>query len=238
MTRFPSESRTHLFRVHWEAPFDFCRIPKTNRPLSNERKKMLVSQMVTYTSSPDARILWTQDKERFRNYQMRRQLHLSSCQSSMLWDRLCKFSVLAKPSRTRTTTRFPSICLQVSDPAVTYDHRLRNTGHPVRSAIHKPQIGRLVVGWVTTSESLLLYVFAFFDSHSFGELRQCTVMERKERIRFWRWQVVSLFGEVLDQLASFESIMEATVKRGIMILPISFLIVQENIIFISISYNH
>jgi hypothetical protein len=41
---------------------------------------------------------------------------------------------------------------------VTYDHRLRNIGHPVRSAIHKPQIGRLVVGWVTTSEYLLLYV--------------------------------------------------------------------------------
>ena len=45
--------------------------------------------------------------------------------------------------------------------AGTYDHRLRRTGHPVRSAIHKPQIGRLVVGWVTTSESLLLYVFVF-----------------------------------------------------------------------------
>jgi hypothetical protein len=43
---------------------------------------------------------------------------------------------------------------------VTYDHRLRRNGHPVRSAIHKPQIGRLVVGWVTTSEYLLLYVFA------------------------------------------------------------------------------
>ncbi|KAH8587490.1 hypothetical protein B0O99DRAFT_526677, partial [Bisporella sp. PMI_857] len=40
--------------------------------------------------------------------------------------------------------------------------RPRRTGHPVRSAIHKPQIGRLVVGWVTTSESLLLYVFCFF----------------------------------------------------------------------------
>jgi hypothetical protein len=44
----------------------------------------------------------------------------------------------------------------------TYDHRLRRIGHPVRSAIHKPQIGGLVVGWVTTSEYLLLYVFAFF----------------------------------------------------------------------------
>jgi hypothetical protein len=34
----------------------------------------------------------------------------------------------------------------------------RRIGLPVRSAIHKPQIGRLVVGWVTTSEYLLLYV--------------------------------------------------------------------------------
>jgi hypothetical protein len=41
----------------------------------------------------------------------------------------------------------------------TYDHRLREIGHPVRSAIHKPEIGRLVVGWVTASEYLLLYVF-------------------------------------------------------------------------------
>jgi hypothetical protein len=51
---------------------------------------------------------------------------------------------------------YPNIAL-----SVTYDHRLRRIGHPVRSAIHKPQIGRLVVGWVTTSEYLLLYVFAF-----------------------------------------------------------------------------
>jgi hypothetical protein len=43
----------------------------------------------------------------------------------------------------------------------TYDHRLEGIGHPVRSAILKLQIGRLVVGWVTTSEYLLLYVFAF-----------------------------------------------------------------------------
>jgi len=43
----------------------------------------------------------------------------------------------------------------------TYDHRFKRTGHPVRSAIHKLEIGRLVVGWVTTSEYLLLYVFAF-----------------------------------------------------------------------------
>ena len=52
----------------------------------------------------------------------------------------------------------------------TYDHRLRRkTGHPVRSAIHKPQIGRLVVGCVTTSEYLLLYVFFWFwFQSSFG----------------------------------------------------------------------
>ena len=46
-----------------------------------------------------------------------------------------------------------------SEVPVTYDHRLRRIGHPVRSAIHKPEIGRSVVGWVTTSEYLLLYVF-------------------------------------------------------------------------------
>lgn len=42
--------------------------------------------------------------------------------------------------------------------AITYDHRLRTTGHPVRSAFHKLQIGGLVVRWVTTSEYPLLYV--------------------------------------------------------------------------------
>jgi hypothetical protein len=43
------------------------------------------------------------------------------------------------------------------------------TGHakavlPVRSATLKPCAGRLVVGWVTTSEYLLLIVFFFFVS--------------------------------------------------------------------------
>jgi len=33
---------------------------------------------------------------------------------------------------------------------------------PVRSAFHKPQIGRLVVKWVTISEFLLLYFFLMF----------------------------------------------------------------------------
>ena len=42
----------------------------------------------------------------------------------------------------------------------TYGHRLKNNRHPVRSAKDKLQIDQLVVGWVTTSEYWLLYVFA------------------------------------------------------------------------------
>ena len=45
----------------------------------------------------------------------------------------------------------------------TYDHRVWKTGLPVRSAVLKPHAGRLVVGWVTTSESRLLYVFLLFN---------------------------------------------------------------------------
>ena len=59
----------------------------------------------------------------------------------------------------------------------TYDHRVWKTGLPVRSAVLKPHAGRLVVGWVTTSESRLLYVFfvflfflsVFFFFFCFGE---------------------------------------------------------------------
>ena len=42
---------------------------------------------------------------------------------------------------------------------VTYDHRYRKIRDPVRSPIDKPVIVRLVLGWVTTGESLMLYVF-------------------------------------------------------------------------------
>jgi hypothetical protein len=65
------------------------------------------------------------------------------------------------PLKTRLNTVWRLVIGLNSEFAVTYDHRLRRTGHPVRSAIHKPQIGRLVVGWVTTSEYLLLYVLFF-----------------------------------------------------------------------------
>ncbi|KAF2635636.1 hypothetical protein P280DRAFT_411302, partial [Massarina eburnea CBS 473.64] len=48
------------------------------------------------------------------------------------------------------------------DETFTYDHRTMNTELPVRSAVLKHRTGGLVVRWVTTSEYLLLYVFAFF----------------------------------------------------------------------------
>ncbi|KAG9567666.1 hypothetical protein KCU71_g11445, partial [Aureobasidium melanogenum] len=40
-------------------------------------------------------------------------------------------------------------------------HSQLKTGHPVRSAIHKQLNGRLVLRWVTTWESLLLYVLHY-----------------------------------------------------------------------------
>ena len=46
--------------------------------------------------------------------------------------------------------------------AFAIDHRVWKTGLPVRSAVLNPYAGRLVVGWVTTSESLLLIVFDLF----------------------------------------------------------------------------
>jgi hypothetical protein len=58
--------------------------------------------------------------------------------------------------------------------SVTYDHRLQRIGDPVRSPLHKLQIGRLVVEWVTISEYLLLYVFTFCWGGFFG-----TYPERK-----------------------------------------------------------
>ena len=47
------------------------------------------------------------------------------------------------------------------DRFFTYDHRPMDTSRPVRSAEIKHWTGGLVVRWVTTSESPLLYVFLF-----------------------------------------------------------------------------
>ncbi|KAG9637385.1 hypothetical protein KCU95_g16679, partial [Aureobasidium melanogenum] len=46
-------------------------------------------------------------------------------------------------------------------------HSQLKTGHPVRSAIHKQLNGRLVLRWVTTWESLLLYVLYLYILHLF-----------------------------------------------------------------------
>jgi hypothetical protein len=48
----------------------------------------------------------------------------------------------------------------------TYGHSQLKTGHPVRSAIHKQLNGRLVLRWVTTWESLLLYCLSSITSFS------------------------------------------------------------------------
>ena len=53
------------------------------------------------------------------------------------------------------------ICYKITHP-FTYDHRIMKIRLPVRSAIYKHDTGGLVVRWVTTSESPLLYVFDVF----------------------------------------------------------------------------
>ncbi|KAH0298602.1 hypothetical protein KCU84_g16474, partial [Aureobasidium melanogenum] len=52
-------------------------------------------------------------------------------------------------------------------------HSQLKTGHPVRSAIHKQLNGRLVLRWVTTWESLLLYVLRFFCLSTFNFSFDC-----------------------------------------------------------------
>ncbi len=68
----------------------------------------------------------------------------------------------------------------------TYGHRLWNIGHPVRSAIHKPQIGGLVVGSVTTSEYPLLYVFVVFICPFLHYLKLEGRVEKKATIPYPR----------------------------------------------------
>ncbi|KAF1842118.1 uncharacterized protein K460DRAFT_291994 [Cucurbitaria berberidis CBS 394.84] len=64
---------------------------------------------------------------------------------------MCPTSGLRSPSR--------HIDIYLTDPFFTYDHRILNSALPVRSAVLKQDTGGLVVRWVTTSESPLLYVF-------------------------------------------------------------------------------
>ncbi|KAJ9161214.1 hypothetical protein NKR19_g2479 [Coniochaeta hoffmannii] len=60
-----------------------------------------------------------------------------------------------------------NISLSVS---VTYGHRRLKTRDPVRSPIDKQAIARLVLGWVTTGESLVLYVFSSLPNFAFCAL--------------------------------------------------------------------
>jgi hypothetical protein len=64
---------------------------------------------------------------------------------------------LSIPQRTK---HIDDIMIQLPRSS-TYDHRILNTRLPVRSAIYKQDTGGLVVRWVTTSESPLLYVLNF-----------------------------------------------------------------------------
>ena len=61
---------------------------------------------------------------------------------------------------------FPCALWELREAGInTYDHTHWKTRDPVRSPIDKPVRARLVVGSVTTSESLVLYVF--FSFHYF-----------------------------------------------------------------------
>lgn len=63
---------------------------------------------------------------------------------------------------------YPHIKLNKNN-TLTYDHRLQwENVHPVCSATHKPQIGKVVLEWVTIREGLLLYVFLFLLSNRYS----------------------------------------------------------------------
>ena len=82
----------------------------------------------------------------------------------------CSFrSLCPQPPMLRDLVIRPSrhnLLLALDSNFFTYGHSQLKTGHPVRSAIHKQLNGRLVLRWVTTWESLLLYVLLFALSSS------------------------------------------------------------------------
>ena len=65
------------------------------------------------------------------------------------------------PSCCRHLSITTQLIIYIHHMSGTYDHRVWRTGLPVRSAVLKPHAGQLVVWWVTTCESWLLYVFDF-----------------------------------------------------------------------------
>jgi hypothetical protein len=66
------------------------------------------------------------------------------------------------PSRSQNLFPMKVYIINLDSESSTYGHSQLRTGHPVRSAIHKQLNGRLVLRWVTTWESLLLYVLCSF----------------------------------------------------------------------------
>ena len=96
-----------------------------------------------------------------------------------------------------------SISIKEASESVTYDHRSRRKGDPVRSRILKPRIGWLVVKWVTISESQLSYVFAFFLT--FLGLWEWWTRHRAEDLAKWShislpWSVNHFFSSVLGSI--------------------------------------
>ena len=81
------------------------------------------------------------------------------------------FSSSFDRSSTHTITQLPISIEQIA-LSTTYDHREWRTGLPVRSAVLKPLAGWLVVGWVTTSESQLLYVFCCFFAEQAEQVKK------------------------------------------------------------------
>jgi hypothetical protein len=71
----------------------------------------------------------------------------------------------------------------------TYDHRISNARLPVRSALDKWDTGELVVRWVTTGESSLLYVFAIIfgpEMHAgLARRKQCSTIVEVTGLLFW-----------------------------------------------------
>ena len=85
----------------------------------------------------------------------------------------------------------------------TYDHRIWRMRGPVRSPIAKPDTARLVVGSVTTSESLVLYVLHFvhiFSDSVQGAIPYISILSVTNRLlrfvapsrlcSYWRGSIV------------------------------------------------
>lgn len=80
---------------------------------------------------------------------------ISQIVSSLSWHAIQSFSTV------HTLPKYWDIYHLTPLPSI-YGHRLKKTRHPVRSAKVKLQIDLSVVGWVTTSESRLLYIFCVY----------------------------------------------------------------------------